>query len=345
MSGSTDIKNHCGPSIPGKKKRRAHWPLRGQTVVSVVDEPKKLKKEQRKNLWNFKATTVAITIPRWREAAMNTKSFEEWVVAMYIQNQMDYMVTEWCFAQEKHADGGIHVHGYMKFGAELHTRDCNFFDKEIDGVVKHCNYQPCRSARAWLNYIQKDGNFCGTISKRAATEKSAWHNYRKTKEDKAAYDMDQLMAERKQIEFPLVLPWMTINKPNPAEKKRHWWICGPPSVGKTLTLDNALKDRAAFWCAVEKEYRFEGYLGEEIVIYDDCWPGLQELICVSNTTNAMRERPCGRRFTKGYFEANSCRTIIVLANVMPPQDQTGAFNSRFNVREIVVTAAEEETFG
>lgn len=59
-------------------------------------------------------------------------------------------------AREAHADGEIHIHVCVKFGARVKTRtNMRIFD--IDG--RHPNIQVCRKIKDVLQYIAKDGNY------------------------------------------------------------------------------------------------------------------------------------------------------------------------------------------
>lgn len=67
------------------------------------------------------------------------------------------------------------------------------------------------------------------------------------------------------------------------------------------------------------KYPFDSYLTEEVILYDDCTPRLEELLYVSNTFS-MRCRVYGpTRYYDRWFEANSSRIIVVLSNKTPEE--------------------------
>jgi hypothetical protein len=55
-------------------------------------------------------------------------------------------------AQEKHADGGFHIHAYLCLSRPRNFRDASLFD--IDGF--HPNIQGLRSPKHWVLYVQKE---------------------------------------------------------------------------------------------------------------------------------------------------------------------------------------------
>lgn len=145
--------------------------------------------------------------------------------------------------------------------------------------------------------------------------------------------------KREPIEWPLKVWGVEVTKPDPAMKKRHWWFWGPPDIGKTRTIGEATKGKAVFWAPTEAKYRFENYRNEELIIYDDVIPELSELINVSNHAYGQQQRPGGRRYTAGYWEEGTDRTIIVLSN-SEPNLWPASFYARFNVMELKAQMAQ-----
>lgn len=141
-------------------------------------------------------------------------------------------------------------------------------------------------------------------------------------------DMDR--GERKDPVYPIVLPWCSIPKPDPAEKKRHWWIWGPPDVGKTNITQTAMAGMKVYSAGPNAKYRFESYEHEDIVLFDDCVPTLQEILDATNTWHIQRERVGGKRYSSGYWKVGHSRTLVILAN-HAPKDWPASFHARFNV--------------
>lgn len=60
---------------------------------------------------------------------------------------------------ETHGDGGRHIHAFAEWDTKYHTRDNRKFD--IDG--QHPNIQPVRSRKHVVDYVQKEGDYCGSV--------------------------------------------------------------------------------------------------------------------------------------------------------------------------------------
>lgn len=140
-------------------------------------------------------------------------------------------------------------------------------------------------------------------------------------------------VERKEVAWPINIWGINITKPDPANKKRHYWFHGPADIGKTRVVGEATKGMRVYWAPPDAKYRFENYDDESIVIYDDHYPKLEELINVSNHAYGRQQRPGGRRYIAGYWKEGSDRTIIVLSN-KEPELWPASFHARFNVVEL-----------
>ncbi|AXH74718.1 MAG: Rep catalytic domain protein [Cressdnaviricota sp.] len=57
--------------------------------------------------------------------------------------------------QEKHADGNLHLHAYVKYKTQVHTRNCKYFDIEYEDKTYHGKYEPAKSAIASIKYVTK----------------------------------------------------------------------------------------------------------------------------------------------------------------------------------------------
>lgn len=72
-------------------------------------------------------------------------------------------LTEWIVATENHKDGQSHLHCYLKLATQCNITDPRLLD--LDG--HHGNYQACRSRRAVMKYVQKDGQYISNIEETA----------------------------------------------------------------------------------------------------------------------------------------------------------------------------------
>lgn len=137
------------------------------------------------------------------------------------------------------------------------------------------------------------------------------------------------------IEWPLIVSDnISIQKPDAAVKQRHYYIWGPPSIGKTYLFQRLLQGKKAFMAPATALYRFEDYGDEDLIIYDDVLPCREELIEVSNTWLLRRERIGKARYNKRYWKLGHSRTIIILSNFTCPITDE-AFTSRFICHNLV----------
>lgn len=132
--------------------------------------------------------------------------------------------------------------------------------------------------------------------------------------------------------WPIAMPWGPLNKPDPAIKKRHIWLWGPPDLGKTMKIQDLLEGLNCVFMPSKGEYRFEdrsGYEDQDIIIYDDIRPSREEIIDVSNTWK-LRKHVWGKsRNTPTFWKRNHTRTMIVISNDCPHLSDAEA--ARFTV--------------
>lgn len=138
-----------------------------------------------------------------------------------------------------------------------------------------------------------------------------------------------------EIEWPVVTKWFTMEKPDPANKKRHIYLWGPPTIGKTHQLQTMLEGKKVFMAGSEFLYRFEDYDDEDIVIYDDTLPIRKELIDATETWKLSRRRVGKNRYSTAYWKKGHTRNLIILANHPPSKTlNDAAFQARFTVIEV-----------
>lgn len=312
-----------GPSPSDRGRRK-----RGSTALKD--------KDRRKNKFRFKAIKVGLTYSTVFKKKLEAKVFEEWVHDTFIgtvdaRNEWG-PVAEFCFSQEIHretkSEYKIHVHGYMKFLEKFETRDVRAFDIIVEGRTLHPNVNKATSPKGWLQYVQKEGDYYGNVGEYKKADPSV--NYRKKRDDKAAYEADLQYSKLKEIKYPVELrEGLAIHAPDPRMKRRHWWIKGKPDGGKTLAVSIAFKEQKVYMCGSDPLHRWERYRGEDIVIYDDCMPSTTEMLSVSNTYLQLCEVPGKTRYTPVLWPLGHTRTIIVISNVDPPYSHIPAFTARF----------------
>jgi len=78
---------------------------------------------------------------------------------------------EYVIAQEKHEDGGLHIHAFIKVDKRV-----NFKNGIFDLPEHHGNYQVAKSWRAVQKYITKDGVYISNIDLESAKNKTGKRN-------------------------------------------------------------------------------------------------------------------------------------------------------------------------
>lgn len=113
-------------------------------------------------------------------------------------------------------------------------------------------------------------------------------NFVRTRTDNQAYTVYKWKQNREDP-FPYRLitgEW--ILRLDPKEKKRHYWIFGPASYGKTRWAQTTFDNKRVFFAGRDARYPFDAYEGEDIIVYDDITPKLDELLYSSNIYNGAQ---------------------------------------------------------
>lgn len=236
-------------------------------------------------------------------------------------------IKEYVAAQELHKDGAKHAHIYIVFQNKINTVNPRLFDYD----EFHPNW--LKPGKKWKAYVMKGGAFIHNMYRSYDVK-----NYVKTKSDWLEWEYDVMMNSRKEPDWPLQFKGVEIPKPDPAVKKRHWWFVGPPDLGKSYDLEQLFEGKRVYKVPIESNYPFEGYRGEEIIVYDDTLPKLKEILAVSGTYLTPTHVYGNTRYSRSYWPWKKtatgwCRTIIVLSNVLPEYN-TESFDARFNIKEL-----------
>lgn len=141
------------------------------------------------------------------------------------------------------------------------------------------------------------------------------------------------MAEQKEIKFPVDCEWFDLDKPDGRVKRRHIWLWGPPDIGKSIIVQQALMGTKTFMAGSSDKYRYEGYDDEEIIIYDDIVPSVEEILQVTQVHLIRKERYGDIRYGRKYWKLFQARTIIILHNEPPPFSE-----DQFHARVVVFEA-------
>lgn len=82
-------------------------------------------------------------------------------------------------AREKHQDGSLHIHAYLKLNETMETNYETFADlvdpetpPDDEAPIYHGNYQACRSDMAVRRYCEEDGDFITSLKPLGARKRS-----------------------------------------------------------------------------------------------------------------------------------------------------------------------------
>lgn len=238
---------------------------------------------------------------------------------------------EWYISQENHHDTeGIHFHAYLKYQEKHNWKSARTFDIKVDDKTYHPNIQPVKNAKAVAKYVCKDGNMiCHNIDVDYSTPVNFVRRQADVQEWRRTLELNRLQ----QVRWPISLPDGTsAHHPGIEERKRHWWITGTPGCGKTYWAQSTFCDQKVFIPTADTPYPFEGYAGEEVIIFDD-WPAVKLtkklLVDISNVYLIPTQVPGATRYRRTYWPMKQARSIFILTNDPPFDDEW--FTTRFHV--------------
>lgn len=217
---------------------------------------------------------------------------------------------------EQHLNKKWHIHAYFNFPKGIDTGDDTIF--QIG--EKRCQAKACgHGYQGWINYCGKDGYYVsGDVTVFPWKERPKWVNYAKNRRDQIAYQEAEQDAELMPIEYPLHIGHLEIPKPNPEEERRHWILVGRPGIDIRSIVERTVEGFRVFFPSVEKQYRWERYEGEEIVVLDGVVDlEEQEMTDLCTIQRVKRQLPGGFRYIHRCWPLRIVRTVIVLAQKLP----------------------------
>jgi len=272
--------------------------------------------------FRIQARTYAITYPQCPvERAVFDTEFKR-----------KFKPSQFASAREQHQDGSYHLHLFVDFGKRRDVQSSRYFDMAFEGVTYHPNVQRCRSRKKWLAYIGK-GSDHGTasldcdvgfdvLSEPLGKRKSLWL-------DHIWSEQHRVLSSLLPVSYPIKLECegksYEMLVPDPRVKKRSWWIVAPPNAGKTRWLNKTFA-RQKIYCPRTGPYPFEGYLDQDIIIYDDReGVSFSEFASVLNTWEIIQPVAGQVRYNVQNWKIGHTRSVIVLSNKtieqsMPEED-------------------------
>lgn len=232
-----------------------------------------------------------------------------------------------------------HIHALLTFETPFSTRSRQSLlvhgigvnvqkvgnkDSDIQRVYEYCRKDGDYIESGWdlwtnsSNFIKKRGDF------------ESWNTYR--------YNLTL------QSPYPFTLPDgnTLVGDPDPADKQRHYWLWGETTVGKTYWMSEEFGGKRVYVRAPgTANYPYDTYQGQEVIIFDDVVPKLDELLHMSNSTKLRMPVYGNTRYKVIHLKPESIRTLIVLSNKRPEEcygEESGrrmaAFDSRFIVIQV-----------
>lgn len=257
---------------------------------------------------------------------------------------------KYIIAQEKHQEGGFHIHVLWHYKHRPNFRCCRALD--VTGPLGTVH-------PSWAAVLSKKGGWSGLrryltvecsvgdkqkIKTDLTLDPEPWcHNLDEIEvpdpEDVShsmwprvvqGYQMKKQMAlaeSSKPVPWPIYFNsgychyFMTEPKFDVDNKhvhvwikQRSWWICGDPDWGKTEWLVDTTSGCNIFMCAGDPDVRWEGYNNQQLVVFNDCHPTWGDLSALDKVAWHNVPFPGRTRYGKSYFQRNSVRSFIVLTN-------------------------------
>lgn len=277
--------------------------------TEIMDLTEDTPKEFRAHAKNFLVT--------YSQCPLEKEDIHGW----FLKNEAN--ISQLIVGRETHADGNFHLHVFISFGKRRDLKNPRVWD--IEGY--HPNIQVAKKKDRAREYACKDGDIIGDYG-------FTPHQFRRDYGDYNAYMQHRRLTTRLPISWPIELPRGGLQeRPGASDKKCCYWIFGPADSGKTRWFMSRYAYRAYFKIRNSK-YRWEGYAGEDLVLYDDIFPKLSEILTAcqyhQGCANAV---PGETRYQSYYFRDRTRPVIIVLANTAPAYSSR-AFDARFTTIEV-----------
>lgn len=278
--------------------------------------------EAEEKKFELSSKSVFLTYP-------HTDDMKQEDILACLEERFPDTIKSYDIALEQHKDGENHIHALVEFKKKMRIRDPRAFD----AYWYHPNIQSTKSKKAVKAYIYKGhGDFAPDVISNSHFDWSSGTNFKKKREDHIEYKR-QLLLARWQDRATSIQMYGTqfalsfsIDNGNQPTKKRHFWIWGDASTGKSTEVikNNFKTPQVKFFKPRGGDARekcanaFERYNNERVIVWDDTEAALsKEVICTLHDIddNDYGETPFKGRFKDPVF--NKEMIMIVLANTYP----------------------------
>lgn len=309
------------PEAPAEAKAEAE----GEDVDVNVSDPSLKKK------WRLHCKRLLLTYanaPRdWTKETLKAD-----LLAMFAKEGLKASI----IGRELHKSGEQHFHCAVELDKECDSENV----RRCDIRGQHPNIRIVkRGENNWTAvcaYAMKDGDFDGGIQTLLKGPK----DYRKRKHDLEDWARDLGNRRLMDVKWPLTLPDGTsVPKPvSPSEKKRHYYIWGPPDSGKTRWAQQQFEGQKVFFTTLSQTYAWDNYAGQEVIVCDDVdIPHRVHADLIACSNYCLNDVPLPQtRYKVYYWPLRQLRTIFILSNYYPSQDLLagGWFEARFHIIQL-----------
>lgn len=171
-------------------------------------------------------------------------------------------VIEYVVARETHADGGKHLHAYVKFVTGVKLKDAPVV---FDLIGKSGNYQPCRSCKSVIKYCTKDGDYLSNFDLDKYKAKQGKVTSATLRTYTAIEALDQGIIGLNSIKAYEYARSLAV-EPHRPSGLRGVWYHGEPGVGKSYHARRVLGE--SVYLKPQNKW-WDGYTGQENVLLED----------------------------------------------------------------------------
>lgn len=273
---------------------------KGQIDITPGGDKSSDDKEEESN-FRFSAKSLMLTYSQCEEGCGS--------LIMHIReicDEHDWKIDKYMMCDELHKNGGGHSHIGLHFVKRPNITKCDTFDFG----EYHASWKPGKGKDAWQKivwYIQKTGRWEGDVE----FPKNPI-NYLRSKKDYEEWQLDAKMMNPERT-YPIKIPYAWGESIKIEETKPHrkciYLIVGPCASGKSEWAKGL---RNSYFAAATK-YPFEGYAGQDIIVFDDVVPEEYMLMRLADP-NKVPVEIGDNRYVKKYLPPNRQRTILVICN-------------------------------